>query len=386
MMRVFSGKMGADGAAVNPAKETDEKFAVFFYLQGKEQVPAGTAVTGDILATAKLKATTTGDTLAAKGSGVVIPPIKFAEPAISFAIEPRPGRRDRISQASHRLMEEDPTIRFERDPDTSQLLISGGGELHVRIVTDKLKKRYNVDVELKPPKISYKETIKGRADVQGRHKKQTAAGPIRRRLDQDEPCRAARISSSRTRIFGGAIPRNFIPSVEKGLIEAKKKGVLAGFPVVDFKVTLYDGSYHDVDSSDIAFKIAASKAFKLAMQQAKPTILEPVMNVEIYTPEAYMGDIMGNLNGRRGRVSGMEQKGQCGRSRRRYHVRNARFRADLTSITGAGAPSSWSSPTWRKSRPASAEDHRRSGQGRPGQDRRRVNFPPVYADKRYLKV
>ncbi|MHB8055885.1 MAG: elongation factor G, partial [Candidatus Aminicenantales bacterium] len=337
MMRVFSGKMGADGTAVNPGKELDEKFAGFFYLQGKDQVPAGTAVAGDILATAKLKATTTGDTLAAKGSGIVIPPIIFAEPAISFAIEPKTrADEDRISQASHRLMEEDPTIRFERDPDTSQLLISGGGELHVRIVTDKLKKRYNVDVELKPPKISYKETIKGRSDVQGRHKKQTGGrGQFGDVWIKMEPLPRGKDFEFEDKIFGGAIPRNFIPSVEKGLIEAKKKGVLAGFPVVDFKVTLYDGSYHDVDSSDIAFKIAASKAFKLGMQQAKPTILEPVMNVEIYTPEAYMGDIMGNLNGRRGRVSGMEQKGQMRTLKATVPMSEMLdFEPTLTSITG----------------------------------------------------
>ena len=337
MMRVFSGKMGADGTAVNPGKETDEKFAGFFFLQGKEQAAAGTAVAGDILATAKLKATTTGDTLAAKGSGVVIPPIKFAEPAISFAIEPKTrADEDRISQASHRLMEEDPTIRFERDPDTSQLLISGGGELHVRIVTEKLKKRYNVDVELKPPKISYKETIKGRSDVQGRHKKQTGGrGQFGDVWIKMEPLPRGKDFEFEDKIFGGAIPRNFIPSVEKGLIEAKKKGVLAGFPVVDFKATLYDGSYHDVDSSDIAFKIAASKAFKLGMQQAKPTILEPVMNVEIYTPEAYMGDIMGNLNGRRGRVSGMEQKGQMRTLKATVPMSEMLdFEPTLTSITG----------------------------------------------------
>ncbi|HOF83394.1 MAG TPA: elongation factor G [Candidatus Aminicenantes bacterium] len=337
MMRVFSGKMTPDGTAVNPGKEIDEKFSGFFFLQGKEQAPAGAAVAGDILATAKLKATMTGDTLAAKGSGIVVPPITFAEPAISFAIEPKTrADEDRISQASQRLVEEDPTIRFERDPDTNQLLISGGGELHVRIVTDKLKKRYNVDIELKPPKVSYKETIKGRADVQGRHKKQTGGrGQFGDVWIKMEPLPRGKDFEFEDKIFGGSIPRNFIPSVEKGLIEAKKKGVLAGFPVVDFKVILYDGSYHEVDSSDIAFKIAASKAFKLAMQQAKPTILEPVMNVEVYTPEAYMGDIMGNLNGRRGRVSGMEQKGQMRILKATVPMSEMLdFEPTLTSITG----------------------------------------------------
>ena len=337
MMRVFSGKANPDSMVANPGKEAEEKLGGLFYLQGKEQVPAGQAKAGDLLATAKLKVTSTGDTLSAKGSGIVIPPITFPEPSISFAIEPKTrADEDRISQASHRLMEEDPTVRFERDPDSAQLLISGGGELHVRIVTDKLKKRYNVDVELRPPKVSYKETVKGRADVQGRHKKQTGGrGQFGDVWIKMEPLPRGKDFEFEDKIFGGAIPRNFIPSVEKGVIDAKKKGVLAGYPVVDFKVTLYDGSYHEVDSSDIAFKIAASKAFKLAMQQAKPTILEPVMNVEVYTPEAYMGDIMGNLNGRRGKVSGMEQKG---------HMRILKavvpmsemldFEPTVTSITG----------------------------------------------------
>jgi elongation factor G len=337
MMRVISGKMNPDGLVLNPGKETEEKFAGFFFLQGKEQIAAGQAKVGDLVATAKLKITATGDTLTVKGSGIVIPRIKFAEPAISFAIEPKTrADEDRISQASHRLVEEDPTIRFERDPDTSQLLISGGGELHVRIVTEKLKKRYNVDVDLKPPKISYKETIKGRADVQGRHKKQTGGrGQFGDVWIKMEPLPRGKDFEFEDKIFGGSIPRNFIPSVEKGIVEAKKKGVLAGYQVVDFKVTLYDGSYHDVDSSDIAFKIAASKAFKLAMQQAKPTILEPVMNVEIYTPEAYMGDIMGNLNGRRGRVSGMEQKGTMRTLKATVPMSEMLdFEPTLTSITG----------------------------------------------------
>jgi elongation factor G len=337
MMRILSGKANPDSTVTNSGKETDEKLGGLFFLQGKEQIPAGQARAGDLLATAKLKVTSTGDTLSAKGSGIVIPRIKFPEPSISFAIEPKTrADEDRISQASHRIMEEDPTVRFERDPDTAQLLISGGGELHVRIVTDKLKKRYNVDVDLKPPKISYKETIKGRADVQGRHKKQTGGrGQFGDVWIKMEPLPRGKDFEFEDKIFGGAIPRNFIPSVEKGLIDAKKKGVLAGYPVIDFKVTLYDGSYHEVDSSDIAFKIAASKAFKLAMQQAKPTILEPVMNVEVYTPEAYMGDIMGNLNGRRGKVSGMEQKGQMRILKAVVPMSEMLdFEPTLTSITG----------------------------------------------------
>ncbi|MDW7759104.1 MAG: elongation factor G [Acidobacteriota bacterium] len=337
LMRVFSGKTAGDALISNSSKDVDEKLGGFFFLQGKDQTPVAQAKAGDIIATAKLKATATGETLAAKGSGVVLPAITFPEPSISFAIEPKTrADEDRISQATHRITEEDPTVRIERDPDTAQLLISGNGELHVRIITDKLKKRYNVDVDLKPPKISYKETIKGRADVQGRHKKQTGGrGQFGDVWIKMEPLPRGKDFEFEDKIFGGAIPKNFIPSVEKGVLEARKKGVLAGYPAVDFKVILYDGSYHDVDSSDIAFKIAASKAFKLAMKDARPTILEPIMSVEVYTPEAYMGDIMGNLNGRRGRVSGMEQKGTMRILKAQVPMSEMLdFEPTLTSITG----------------------------------------------------
>jgi len=337
LIRVFSGKINPDSVVANVNKGADEKLGGLFYLQGKEQVPAGQVRGGDICATAKLKVTSTGDTLSAKGADIVFEPIKFPEPSISFAIEPKTrADEDRISQASHRIIEEDPTVRFERDPDTNELLISGNGELHVRIITDKLKKRYNVDVDLKPPKISYKETIKGRADVQGRHKKQTGGrGQFGDVWIKMEPLPRGKDFEFEDKIFGGAIPRNFIPSVEKGLLDARKKGVLAGYPVVDFKVILYDGSYHDVDSSDIAFKIAARKAFKLAMQQARPTILEPVMNVEVYTPEAYMGDIMGSLNGRRGKLQGIEQKGNMRIIKATVPMAEMLdFEPTLTSITG----------------------------------------------------
>ncbi len=337
LLRVFSGKLNPDSAISNVTRDSDEKLGGLFFLQGKEQVPAGQAKCGDIVATAKLKVTSTGDTLSSKGEEIALPAIKFPEPSISFAIEPKSrADEDRISQASHRIMEEDPTVRFERDPDTNQLLISGSGELHVRIITDKLKKRYNVDIDLKPPKISYKETIKGRADVQGRHKKQTGGrGQFGDVWIKMEPLPRGQDFEFEDKIFGGAIPRNFIPSVEKGILEARKKGVLAGYPTVDFKVILYDGSYHEVDSSDIAFKIAASKAFKLAMREAKPTLLEPVMSVEVYSPESYMGDIMGNLNGRRGKLQGMEQKGNMRSIKALVPMAEMLdFEPTLTSITG----------------------------------------------------
>jgi elongation factor G len=337
LMRVFSGRVNPDATVANGGRDADEKLGGLFFLQGKEQVAAGQAKVGDIVATAKLKVTATGDTLSAKGSGVSLAPIVFPLPSISFAIEPKTrADEDRISQATHRITEEDPTVRIERDPNTSQLLISGNGELHVRIITERLKKRYNVDVDLKPPKISYLETIKGRSDVQGRHKKQTGGrGQFGDTWIKFEPLPRGKDFEFDDKIFGGAIPRNFIPSVEKGLQEARKKGVLAGYPTVDFKAILYDGSYHDVDSSDIAFKIAASKAYKKGIREAKPTLLEPVMNVEIYTPETYMGDIMGNLNGRRGKVQGMEQKGTMRVLKAQVPMSEMLdFEPTLTSITG----------------------------------------------------
>lgn len=337
LMRVFSGRISPDASVNNTSKDADEKLGGLFFLQGKEPVQAAEARVGDIIATAKLKTTTTGDTLCARNAGIEFETIKFPEPSISFAIEPKSrADEDRISQATHRITEEDPTVRIERDPDTNQLLIAGNGELHVKIITERLKKRYNVNVDLKPPKISYKETIKDQSDVQGRHKKQTGGrGQFGDVWIKMEPLPRGKDFEFEDKIFGGAIPRNFIPSVEKGILESRKKGVLAGYPVVDFKVTLYDGSYHEVDSSDIAFQIAASKAFKKAMKEARPTILEPICNVEIYTPEAFMGDIMGNLNGRRGRVLGMEQKGNLRVLKAQVPMSEMLdFEPTLTSITG----------------------------------------------------
>lgn len=337
VMRIFSGKVGPDSTVTNTNRDMDEKLGGLFFLQGKDQIPAGQAKAGDLVATAKLKMTMTGDTLCAKGSSIEFSSIKFPEPSISFAIEPKTrSDEDRISQATHRISEEDPTVRIERDPETNELIISGNGQLHVEIITDRLKKKYNVDVILKPPKIPYKETIKGKSDVQGKYKKQTGGrgqyGDVKIKM---EPLPRGRDFEFEDKIFGGAIPKNYIPSIEKGVQESRKKGVVAGYPSVDFKVILYDGSYHEVDSSDIAFKIAASMAFKKGMKEAKPTILEPIMNVEVYTPETYMGDIMGNLNGRRGKVQGMEQKGNLRIIKAQVPMAEMLdFEPSLTSITG----------------------------------------------------
>jgi elongation factor G len=337
MIRIFSGKVSPDATVTNTTKQRDEKLSGLFFLQGKEQVPAGQCKVGDIIATAKLKDTSTGDTLSAKGSGVLFPVIHFPEPSISFAIEPKTrADEDRISQAIHRITEEDPTARITRDPETNELIIAGNGQLHVEIITKRLKNRFNVNVELKPPKIPYKETIKGKSDVQGKYKKQTGGrGQYGDVFIKMEPLARGKDFEFENKIFGGSIPKNYIPSIEKGIQEARKKGIVAGYPTVDFKVILYDGSYHDVDSSDIAFKIAASMAFKKGIKEAKPTLLEPIMNVEVFTPETFMGDIMGNLNGRRGKVQGMEQKGTLRIIKARVPMADMLdFEPTLTSITG----------------------------------------------------
>jgi len=337
IMRVFSGRVNPDGSVENSSKQSMEKLGGLFFMQGKEQVPAGQAKAGDLVATAKLKATGTGDTLCDKGANVEFPAFKFAEPSISFAIEPQTrGDEDRISQAIHRIMEEDPTARITRDPETSELIISGNGQLHVEIITKRLQKRFNVNVDLKPPKISYKETIKGRSDVQGKYKKQTGGrgqyGDVRIKFD---PLPRGEDFVFENSVFGGAIHRNYIPSVEKGIQEVRKKGVLAGYPTIDFKANLYDGTYHDVDSSDIAFKVAASIAFKKGIKEAKPTILEPIMTVETYTPDTYMGDIMGTLNSRRGKVQGMEQRGSMRIIKAQVPLAEMLdYEPTLTSITG----------------------------------------------------
>ncbi len=337
VFRIFSGKIKADATVYNSTKDADEKLTGLYFLMGKEQHATEEAQAGDIVATTKLKETLTGDTLCSKDRIVKFPPLKLPEPSISFAIEPKTKKdEEKISNALHKLSEEDPTFRAERDPDTKELIISGNGQLHVEVLISKMKKRYGVEVELKPPKIPYRETIKGTADVQGKYKKQTGGrgqyGDVKIKM---EPLPRGKDFEFVDQIFGGAIPKNFIPAVEKGIQEARKKGVLAGYPTVDFRVILYDGSYHPVDSSDLAFQIAASMAFKKGAKMANPTLLEPIMLVEVYVPEQYMGDVMGVLNGKRGRILGMETKGK--KAVIKAYVPMAEmldFEPVLTSITG----------------------------------------------------
>jgi elongation factor G len=240
-----------------------------------------------------------------------------------------------MGNAVHRILEEDLSLRFYRDPQTREFLLAGSGQQHVEIVVSRLKRRYGVDVALKAPKIPYRETIRGFADVQGRHKKQTGGhGQFGDCWIKMEPLPRGGNFEFANEIFGGSIPKNFIPAVEKGIVDAAANGFLAGYPMVDFKVTVYDGSYHDVDSSELAFKLAARKAFKAAMQEARPALLEPVMNVEIQAPVEYAGDLMGDLNGRRGRISGMETKGSTQFIRAQVPMADMlNYQNDLTAIT-----------------------------------------------------
>ncbi|HYL77984.1 MAG TPA: elongation factor G [Bryobacteraceae bacterium] len=309
--KVISGIVKNDAGLVNSRNGTAERLAHIGCLMGKTIQPITEIRAGDIGAVAKLKDTLTSDTLCDKSSLISYPAVHLPEPSIAFAISAKSRQdEDRLSNGVQRILEEDQSLRFYRDPQTKEFLLAGSGQQHVEVIVSRLKKRYGVDVELKAPKIPYRETIRGKADVQGRHKKQTGGhGQFGDCWIKMEPLPRGGKFEFANEVFGGAIPRNFIPAVEKGIVEAAANGFLAGFPVVDFKVTVYDGSYHDVDSSEMAFKLAARKAFKAAMLEAKPAILEPIMNVEVQAPVEYAGDLMGDLNGRRGRIQGMDTKG-----------------------------------------------------------------------------
>ena len=334
--KVITGSVKNDANLQNVTRGSSERLSHISSPQGKTLQPVTEINAGDIGAVAKLKDTLTGDTLADKGSNGVYPPVKLPEPSIAFAIEAKSRNdEDRMGQAVHRILEEDQSLRFYRDPQTREFLLAGTGQQHVEIVVSRMKKRYGVDVNLKAPKIPYRETIRGKADVQGRHKKQTGGhGQFGDCWIKMEPLPRGAKFEFANEIFGGSIPKNFIPAVEKGIVEAAEKGYLAGYPMVDFKVTVYDGSYHDVDSSELAFKLAARKAFKAAMQEAKPALLEPVMNVEIQAPVEYAGDLMGDLNGRRGRISGMETKGSTQFIRAQVPMAEMlNYQSDLTAMT-----------------------------------------------------
>jgi len=334
--KVFSGVLKNDATLQNFTRNSSEKLAHISVMQVKNAVPVNELHAGDIGTVAKLKDTLTGDTLGDKSAAIQYPKIVLPEPAITFAIEPKTrADEDKLSNGIHKVMEEDAMLRFFRDEQTKEFLIAGTGQQHIEVIVSKLKKRYHTEVNLKAPKVPYRETIRGKADVQGRHKKQTGGhgqyGDCKIKM---EPLPRGGNFEFVNDIFGGAIPRNFIPAVEKGIVEASQRGFLAGYPVVDFRVILYDGSYHDVDSNELSFKMAGRIAFKKAMEQAKPTLLEPIMSVEITVPDEFAGSIMGDLNGRRGRIQGMDNKG--GKTIVKAQVPMAEmltYGADLTSMT-----------------------------------------------------
>jgi elongation factor G len=311
LFRVMTGTVKSDSSILNLTKDSAERFGHLLLLQGKTQTEVPEIRAGDIGAVAKLKDTQTNHTLGDKDATVRYPALKFPEPVLSYAIEPKSrGDEEKISTSMQRLLEEDPTIRYSRDPQTHELLLAGQGQLHIEVTVAKLKRRFGVEVNLKPPRIPYKETIKTATEAHGRHKKQTGGhGQFGDCTIKMEPLPSGGDYQFVDDIFGGSIPQQFRPAVDKGIQETRVRGYLAGFPVVDFKVTLIDGKYHDVDSNELSFKMAGRLAFKDAMTRCRPTILEPIMHVEVYVPTDFAGDIMGDINSRRGRVAGMEQRG-----------------------------------------------------------------------------
>lgn len=336
LFRVYSGVLNSDSQVFNSTKQIDERIGQVFLIKGKEQIPVDSVVAGDLAAVAKLQETTTGDTLCAKNSQIKLPPVAFPQPSLIMSVQPKSkGDEEKIATGLNRLQEEDPTFTVTRVPETGQTVVSGMGDMHLEIVASRLASKFGVEVELDIPKVPYKETIKGTADVQGRHKKQSGGrgqfGDVFIKMEPLPPGGGYEFVDA---IFGGSVPRQYIPAVDKGIQEALVEGVLAGYPVVDVKVTLYDGSYHSVDSSEMAFKIAASIAFKKAFVEAQPVLLEPIMNVEVTVPEAYMGDIIGDLNKKRGRIIGMDPQG--GMQVIKAQVPQAelfRYATDVRSIT-----------------------------------------------------
>ena len=337
MLRVVSGTVRSDTTVYNRTREASERLGHLLVLQGKTQTQVPELKAGDLGAVAKLKETRTNDVLAEKASKVTFAEIKFPEPVLAYAIEPKTrGDEDKISPSMQRLREEDPTIGYTRDPQTHELLLAGQGQLHIEVTVAKLKRRFGVEVNLKPPRIPYRETITAATEAHGRHKKQTGGhgqfGDCKIRV---EPLPRGSDFQFENDIFGGSIPRQFVPAVEKGVQDARMRGYLAGYPMVDFKATVFDGSFHAVDSNELSFKLAGSLAFKDAMGRARPTLLEPIMHVEVYAPSDFAGDLMGDLNSRRGRIAGMDTRGTMTVIRSQVPMAEMlTYEQHLTSATG----------------------------------------------------
>jgi elongation factor G len=338
IFRVMSGKITSEGTMFNSTLKSKESYNRLFLLQGKKTESISAAQVGDIVAIAKFKEAKTAHTFCDAANPIVYAGLPQAPPSIAFAIKPRTqGDEDKVALAVNRLLEEDPLLQVTRDEETKEIVLQGSGQVHIEVLVERMKRVFNVDVDLSLPKVPYRETIKAKVtNVEGKHKKQTGGrGQFAVCYIDMEPLPRGSGFVFENDIFGGSIPKQWVPAVEKGIADALPKGPLAGYPVVDFKVRLFDGKFHAVDSSEMAFKIAGSLAFKAAMEQAKPTLLEPVMTVEIVVPEEYMGDIMGDVNSRRGRILGMEPKGK--NQVIKAHIPLAemlRYAPDLRSMTG----------------------------------------------------
>jgi elongation factor G len=311
LFRVYSGKLNSDTPVYNSSRKITEKFGHIFFLEGKNQKQAEVLIPGDIAGVAKLKETVTGDTLCNEKSPIIFEKVAVPPPIMSYAMEPKTrGDEDKIASSIHRLTEEDPTIVFSRNVETKEMILSGMGQVHIEVNIEKMKRKFGVEVNLNTPKIPYKETIKGKTNVQGKYKKQSGGrGQFGDCWIDIEPLPRGSGFVFEDKIVGGVIPGQYRPAVEKGIVEAAVKGVIAGYPVVDFKIALTFGSYHTVDSSEMAFKIAGSMAFQKGVMDCQPILLEPIVNIEIEVPDEYMGDVIGDLNSRRGRVQGMDSNG-----------------------------------------------------------------------------
>ena len=311
LFRVYSGTLKADQPLFNASRKITERIGNLFFLEGKTQKPVDELVPGDIAAIAKLKETATGDTLSAEKSPIIYPKLEPPPAIISFAVEAKTrGDEDKLVSSIHRLTDEDPTLVFHRDDQTREMILSGLGQVHIEVTVEKMKRKFGLEVNLKTPKVPYKETIKGKTTVQGRYKKQSGGrGQFGDTWLEIEPLPRGGGFEFVDRIVGGVIPGQYRPAVEKGIVEAMAEGVVAGYPVVDLRVSLTDGSYHTVDSSEMAFKIAGSLGFKKGVLECQPTLLEPIVNISIEIPDEYMGDVIGDLNSRRGKVLGMDSVG-----------------------------------------------------------------------------
>ncbi|MGI6637712.1 MAG: elongation factor G [Desulfobulbus sp.] len=335
IFRVFSGILKGD-SFYNASKDTTERFGQLFVMSGKEQKPVEAAIPGMVVAVAKLKETTTGDTLCEGANPVVYPMLEPLPPVIAYAVSAKKGDEEKLFSSISRLLDEDLTLKLNREQQTHETLLSGVGQVHLEVTSEKIKRKFGVELELHPPKVPYRETLKGRTTVQGKHKKQSGGrGQFGDCTIEMEPLARGEFFEFVDKIVGGVIPQQYRPAVEKGILEAMEKGVIAGYPFVDLKVSLIDGSYHNVDSSEMAFKIAGSLAFKKGVMEAQPVLLEPIVEMEVRVPKDFVGDVMGDLNSRRGRVLGMD-------STAKYEVVSAHvpqaeillYALDLTSMTG----------------------------------------------------